>query len=167
MIPKFVAIAALDPGRITGVARGVFPIAGADTVAAAYAAGSHVESWECEGTVAEQVAELVEELTDWFADIHVFGGIPLPNLYVVREDFKLRQRSADLTPVEISAAFDTTWMSLSSTAPAVPIETQMPAQAKGFATDARLRRWGAWTVGSTHRRDATRHVLLKISRLMG
>lgn len=35
---------------------------------------------------------------------------------------------------------------------------QSPSYAKRFATDARLRDWGLWVVGSDHERDAHRHV---------
>lgn len=39
----------------------------------------------------------------------------------------------------------------------VPIFYQMAVQAKGFATDDRLKDWGFWKEGMKHSRDAIRH----------
>ena len=41
---------------------------------------------------------------------------------------------------------------------------QTPALAKSYATNVRLREWGAWIRGSDHRRDARRHALAFRSR---
>jgi hypothetical protein len=35
----------------------------------------------------------------------------------------------------------------------------------GTATDARLKKWGMWDVGSPHKRDATRHAIVMLRRL--
>lgn len=44
-------------------------------------------------------------------------------------------------------------------------DTQSPADAKGFATDYKLRKYGFWTPGpEDHARDASRHLL---TALMG
>jgi hypothetical protein len=40
---------------------------------------------------------------------------------------------------------------------------QTAGDAKHYATNQRLRDWGVWVVGSTHRRDAVRHVCAKLS----
>lgn len=40
-------------------------------------------------------------------------------------------------------------------------------QAKSTATDARLREWGLYTVGSDHERDATRHAITALRRCRG
>lgn len=164
LVPQYAAIAAVDPGRTTGVARGVFPIADADSVEAAYAAGSQVESWECEGSLKEQTDELVVELDDWFSWLLIERSIPVTAQFLVFEDFHPRRRNVDLVPVKLTERFEARWDEI----PVLPaIEKQQPSHAKTFATDARLRAWVAWVVGSAHRRDATRHVLLKISRLLG
>lgn len=39
----------------------------------------------------------------------------------------------------------------------IPIDYQMAMQAKGFATDAKLKSWGFWQTGMRHSRDAIRH----------
>ena len=46
----------------------------------------------------------------------------------------------------------------------VPFETQTPAEAKQFATDAKLRAMHWWTKGLDHPRDATRHLLLALAK---
>lgn len=46
----------------------------------------------------------------------------------------------------------------------VPFELQSPADAKTFATDAKLRERGWWTPGKPHANDAARHALLAIAR---
>lgn len=46
----------------------------------------------------------------------------------------------------------------------VPFETQTPSDAKSFATDSKLRAMGWWTRGVDHPRDASRHLLLALVR---
>jgi hypothetical protein len=46
----------------------------------------------------------------------------------------------------------------------VEFETQSPSDAKMFTTDEKLRALGWWTPGLDHPRDATRHVVLALSR---
>jgi hypothetical protein len=40
---------------------------------------------------------------------------------------------------------------------AVPLAKQSAGMAKGFATDAKLRRWGLWQTNQRHANDAVRH----------
>lgn len=46
----------------------------------------------------------------------------------------------------------------------VEFVTQTPADAKSFATDEKLRRMGWWTAGKDHSRDASRHMLLALTK---
>jgi len=41
---------------------------------------------------------------------------------------------------------------------------QTPSEAKGFATNERLKRWGLWEVGKPHARDAWRHVARALAK---
>lgn len=41
----------------------------------------------------------------------------------------------------------------------VPYVSQMAMQAKGFATDAKLKKWGLYQVGRPHATDAIRHAV--------
>jgi len=160
-MPTQFSVAAVDPGLTTGVARGVFDTSTYNTVPDVFRAAIEFESWECKGTIEEQSIELTEELADWFSEQHLFRSIPIPNLFLVFEDFQLRTRFARLEGVRLREQFKARW-----TFKTIDIDTQQPSHAKRYATDERLRRWGAWTKGSTHRRDATRHLLLRLSKVI-
>lgn len=91
-------------------------------------------------------------------------GIPRGAIYLVFEDFQLRQRSAELSPVQVTAGFECVIAGMPS---AIHRVIRQPAsEAKGYATDARLRKWGLWTVGKEHGRDATRHLALRASKVL-
>lgn len=166
IIPNVLAIAAVDPGRTTGVARGIFRPGKEATLASTLATATQLESWECTGSLAEQAEEIVGELDDWLSWAHIESGVAMPDLHLVVESFALRTAHADLTPVKLSERIDERWPYVDS-APWIEIERQTPAHAKGYATDERLRRWGVWVKGSTHRRDAMRHVCLRLNRALG
>lgn len=164
VVPDWVAVAAVDPGGVTGVARGVFPVGSAGSIAEALAGATQLESWEEEGSVVDQAASIADELADWFGWMNM-NGIAIPNLKFVIESFALRQRHADLSPIEIRHQLIARWDVMGWNG-RVAAESQTPADAKSYATNARLRRWGGWVVGSPHRRDAMRHLLLKVNRIM-
>jgi len=159
-----VAIAAVDPGGVTGVARGLFPVGSAESTTEALRGAVELESWEEEGSVIDQARSITSELGDWFGSLNM-NGIALTDMMFVIESFTLRQMHADLRPVEMRAQIIALWEVAGWSRP-IPTEDQTPADAKTYATDKRLRRWGAWVVGSTHRRDAMRHLLLKVSRVL-
>lgn len=185
VIPERFAIMTVDPGRTTGVAQGMFNAArlarpttravlaravrkGALRVAEVRAAedpGPHAGS-------AHQAAILYRAWMDFNFRATVELGIPIPDVHLVIEDFALRQRSADLDPVEVTHAFlaylrgeTGTWAAL-SLAPEGRLHFQTPSEAIGYATNARLRAWGVWTVGKEHGRDATRHLALRVSKIL-
>jgi hypothetical protein len=139
-----------------------------------------------EGTVAERIAAIPELKTatvsdpNWMAQARVISqlwfdfrrachkaGLPA---YFVCEDFILtRFKSSDRTglyPVWVAAAIVGYRNGLADGyesggfGPAAPVETvwQQPGQAKGYATDERLKRWGLWIKGREHERDACRHL---------
>jgi hypothetical protein len=161
VLPDWVAVAVVDPGGISGCARGLFPVGSAATLVEAFGGAEQVESWEEEGTVAEQALSIVEEMDDWMIQLNI-EGIAIPHMFLVIEDFKLRQRHADLRPVQMIERIETLWTQRTG----VSLEKQTPSDAKSYATNARLRAWGAWVKGSEHRRDAMRHLLLRVSRLL-
>ena len=47
------------------------------------------------------------------------------------------------------------------------IDWQQASQAKGYATDERMRGWGVWQRGSPHKRDAVRQLCLKLNKVLG
>lgn len=139
-----------------------------------------------EGTVAERLAAIPELRTetlrdpDWMAQARIISrlwssfrgdcyraGLPA---YFVCEDFILTHLgSSDRTglyPVWIAAAVVGYRNGLADGyesggfGPAAPVETfwQQPSAAKGYATDARLKRWGLWIKAQPHERDACRHL---------
>lgn len=138
-----------------------------------------------EGTVAERLAArewagsdtLVDP--DWMTQARVISrqwanfraachraGLPA---YFVCEDFILTHLGSSertgLYPVWIAAAVVgyrngmADAYELGGFGPAAPVDTvwQQPSQAKTYATDDRLKRWGLWVKGREHERDAWRH----------
>jgi hypothetical protein len=153
---------AVDPGKVTGVGRGVFDLTNALSIRDAIEAAREVETWECDGDLTGQADEITEELEVWLGLKTYTLGVSITNLVFVMEDFHLRQRSADLTPVELRALIKDRWNE-----GWVPIQDVQPSHAKGYATNKRLRDWGIWVKGSEHRRDVMRHLIYKVNQLMG
>ena len=158
-LPSVIAVAAVDPGRTTGVARGIFEPQ--DTLLETLATGFQVETWQTDGPLRGQAEEIVGELDDWFSMAHMEHSIAICDLHFVIENFILRTAHADLSPVKLTERIEAGWHS-----DWLPIQRQQPSHAKSFATDARLRAWEQWVVGD-HRRDAWRHVLLCVHRILG
>jgi hypothetical protein len=82
-----------------------------------------------------------------------------PGAAIVIEDFILRKQSMDramLSPVRLTAALE--WVIDESGIP-YSLFRQTPAEAKGLATDERLKKWGLYqrAGGMQHARDADRH----------
>jgi hypothetical protein len=156
---------AIDPGRATGVARGLF---WADTTLEKRLGGERVGR-----------AYGVEE------------GF---RIWLVIESFALRQVNVDLTGVEVaaglrcllvprSAGLDGRLDCVGRSSPesryalGVTVVEQTPADAKKYATDARLKEWGLWRVAHAkrkgralgkgdHRADAVRHMALRVARIL-
>lgn len=77
---------------------------------------------------------------------------------VVMEDFKLRKKHVELSPVEIAARVE---FALHLTGELGRYFKQMPGDAKNTCNDARLKEWGLWLPHKErHARDAIRHALL-------
>lgn len=160
VLPDWVAVGVVDPGGVTGCARGLFPVGSVDSIVEAIVQADQLESWEEEGSIADQSQSVVDIMSDWFIDLNL-SGMRLDHMFLVVESFVLRQRHADLTPVQMIERIDTLW-----TFGGISVERQTPSDAKSYVTNARLRSWGAWVKGSAHRRDAMRHLILKVSRVL-
>lgn len=82
------------------------------------------------------------------------------------EDFILRERTKDrnlLSPVRCTAYVRALlWQSSFNIK---VFKTYSPSDAKNVVTDKRLRSWGFWQRGSTHARDAVRHLLLHLRHI--
>lgn len=176
--PDRFAVFAVDPGGVTGVARGIFESRPTlkETLRVSSAGGS-VEAWEVEGPSEVQAHEIAEEFLDWSASLMIDGYCGAPDISLAFEAFALRQRSVDLAPVEVTWGVRTLLTPRSSAragtlqdfAGGHTWEYQSPSDAKGFATSARLKTWELYKLGrgSDHKRDALRHLALRVSRILG
>jgi hypothetical protein len=84
------------------------------------------------------------------------------NCPVVMEDFHLRKKHVELSPVEIAARVE---FALSMTDELDKYYKQTPGDAKKTCSDARLKQWGLWLPHKErHARDGIRHALLFLRR---
>ena len=162
------AVMAVDPGRATGVARGLF---WADT------------------TIEQGLRPPGERVDRAYGDLD--DGF---RIWLVIESFALRQVNVDLTGVEVAAGFKALLVPRDAGldgrlslpfrggkdalyAMGATVSEQTPADAKGWATDRRLKEWGLWPVAHAkrkgralgkgdHRTDAVRHMALKVARIL-
>ena len=159
-----VAIMAVDPGGVTGVARGIFGPGMEAGVRDALREGVGVETWEVRGDYRVQSWELAAEFDEWTRGlvsdgvydnwVDVGAGASL-----VVESFRLRTANVDLDPVMVMSGFLCLLvprvagvegvLSLPGVGGAeglfahgVPVHLQEPADAMRFATNARLKEWG-------------------------
>lgn len=172
IIPERFAVMTLDPGGVSGVARGIFEAR--ETLKATLLDGGELEAWEVEGEPELQAFEIAEEFKEWSANLMIDGFCAANDISLVCESFALRQRSADLSPVEVRSAlrallmppvdarqgvmrFDHTWVE------------QSPGDAKSIGTPDRLKGWNLYRLGrgSDHKRDALRHLVLRVNRVLG
>lgn len=194
-IPEKFAIMAVDPGGTTGVAQGIFNVSRmkgelttrgllnravkkkALRVEQIYPASAYRD----QGRLAS-VSMSIGVYRAWLSFSYrclVDLAIPMPYIFLIFEDFALRQRSAELSPVEVTQGV----LVLLATGEISPAEVgmgwpsirvdqqlrfQMPSEAMTFATNERLKLWGVYplTVGKEHARDALRHVVLGASKVM-
>ncbi len=166
IIPDKFAVMAIDPGGTTGIAAALLNAGKAQTThqllrRAVQKKVLAVGEITAKGRNAEtrQAEKLYDEWMKFKFIANVEKGIPLPYIYLVVEDFQLRQRSVDLSPVKI------TW-GLLSLIPEEEMLMQQPSEAKSYATNERLRKWGVWAVGKEHGRDAVRHLALRASKVL-
>lgn len=185
----------VDPGGKTGVAQGWFNLE-ADSVGSCIRRARKRGSFQAYELAGDQIAQgiyLHQMYLEFVFRSHVELRLPYDDIHVVFEDFKLRQKHADLAPVKVTASFDSCCREKQivpdekkqitaktkktdhavaigpfkpvSCVPVQP-ELQMPSTAMTYATNQRLRDWGAWVVGSEHARDAVRHLCAKLSDLL-
>ncbi len=158
---KQLAVLAVDPGGTTGVAAAYFETRG--TLRETLETMTRRKSVEVTGYWHDQVQELAQLWSRFEFSANVEGGIPLGDVHVVFENYlpdprRIGAGATDLSPVWVAAGVcgamgrEPTW--------------QTPSEAKGFARDDRLRSWGLWERGSAHKRDAWRHVVTRLNRLV-
>jgi hypothetical protein len=163
---------AVDPGTTTGVAAGLFQPA---VSIASCLAHADWEAWEVKGSPGEQAWEIMDEFRDRQATWNI-GGVALPDTHLVVESFALRLKKAHgagsnprmMDPIRVTSAMEAlSWRYfLNDLRQWVRFEFQMPSEAKRYVTNERMKRWGAWVKGSEHKRDATRHMIKKVSDIL-
>lgn len=164
-----IGIFTVDPGTTSGVARGLFERC--DSAWEGVASGRW-ESWEVEGTPAEQAWEIMGEYADWLERLRSqekASGDQMTIAFAI-EDFTVRlgrgaaSRRELLDPVRVAAGCE----ALSWTRGGlrwVQIQYQQPSE-RSIYTNDRLREHGMWVKGSEHRRDAVRHLILRYSKII-
>jgi hypothetical protein len=170
-----IAIMAMDPGRTTGMARGLFGPGMEAGVADAFDNVVDFETWDVTGPCVLQAWEIAHEFHEWASGL-LADGWSADEIALVYEDFQLRTQNVDLSPVMVWSGVDALLVpgrsgragTLDGYALGCDVTPQQPADIKRVCTGARLREWGCWERGiSEHRRDATRHVCLRLLRAMG
>lgn len=174
-VPAKFAIFAVDPGATTGVGWGVFRTDRGDNmlkpVMVRAKSKSQLATWEEKGQPHEQAWVIVQHWMNFRYRCNVEYGIPLPDIHFVLEDFQLRTKQADLTPVAVYHSILTLLYSMplreldTQPWPMGKPELQQPSTAKRI-TNARLREYDVWVVGSEHRRDVMRHIVQKVNAIL-
>jgi hypothetical protein len=155
---------AVDPGQVTGVA--VVTVPGfRQTLRETLSQMEELHSWEVRGSIVEQSNQLTDSWQDFFALSNI-KGFAWSEIHLVVENFILRTKHADITPAWVLGGLE---VGLAHRCPGIPgiVGWQEPSDAKNLMTNERLRSLGLWQVGSAHTRDAVRHAVLRLNRLLG
>lgn len=95
---------------------------------------------------------------DWFSIQELFINIE-PTL-VICEDYRVYSHKLDRHAFsKVPTLRLIGGIELISFIDRIPVHYQMATQAKGFATDDKLKAWGFWKEGMRHSRDSIRHGL--------
>jgi hypothetical protein len=172
------AIMAVDPGDTTGIACGLFrdQETVAKTVRRAVLKRA-VRTGFVRDAPERQGVLLAKEWRSFVYFASVEQRVRFDRCYLVVEDFQLRQMAVALSPVAVEAALRarTVEQLLSGDWHDDVAEgcysRQSSADAKSRVTNDRLRELGLWPLGripggGDHKRDALRHLVLKIARLL-
>jgi hypothetical protein len=183
-----IAIMTVDPGGKSGVAQGLF-FDEADSVESACRRALRkggIKSWEVHGEPFVQAHIIAHMWLEFQFRACVNLSIPADHVCLALEDFQLRQRSADLSPVSVTYGIKTLLTKIDIDQaektdhgrihartvrwPIGEPYMQAPSDAMRFATNARLRQWGLYAVIgkpiSKHRRDAVRHLCVRLSTML-
>jgi hypothetical protein len=166
------AVLAIDPGGTTGIGAGYVELRPTrrETLSTLY----HRKAVEVTGDWLEQSAQLAQMMNRFVFTANVENSLPLDNIHICIEDFILRRRqeggaTGNLTSCWVAAgavALFQTDQGLEVVEGVMPIKWQQPSHAKTLMTDARLKSYGLWEVGSAHLRDVWRHFGLRVDGLI-
>lgn len=161
VVPDQVGVFAFDPGGTTGVGWALMDVK--DTVAKTLR-HADIHTLEVTGDWKEQARKLRDLWVSVEYEWVVERGLDARHAHLIREDFNLYKfRSSDkkgVYPIWISAMLEGLLDEKAM------ITAQQVVQAKRFATNARLKRWGVYVPGSEHKRDAVRHIAFKLNKVI-
>lgn len=168
-----VALFVFDPGGTTGVMEMLADLRQETVASVMRRARSkrNLKTYEVKGDHVEQALELNSRLREFFFAVHVERAVVGANgLYIVIEDFHLRQMSADLSPVRVTSAFEAVF-SAAHNLPSANYGSeqyikQSASEAKGFCSNDMIKKWGLWYRRSDHERDAIRHGARRLDNLL-
>jgi hypothetical protein len=154
---------AIDPGKVTGVARGIFSAGMEAGMRDAFASVVELETWEVEGPHPVQAWEICAEFGDWVHGLVksgvVMAGSMSEEVALCIEDFRLRTQNVDLDPVMVMSGITTLLVpraaglrgelgvsgqggvGMGRYALGAGVYFQQPADAMRFATGERLEEW--------------------------
>jgi hypothetical protein len=176
--PERVGIFALDPGSTTALDAGIWRVNVEPKIAVRDWLGVNVE---LKGTLAEQSREICLAWRQFVEQCVYEDSLVFADLFFTIESYSQRptshmQPAEALDPVRLTGLvmgrlYERTLLASDScggrdVGSLMPrVSYQSASQAMTYATDERLKDWGAWIKGSDHRRDARRHALARWASL--
>lgn len=162
------AIAAVDPGGTTGVFCGVVALRPMmkETVTGIE------EHWQGQltGDFRTQAAAIANTLRDWFAKQAIDYVAPENHHLVIENwDTMRKEPGREIVSAWIAAGLDCLLTEgLNPVFKPEQVTYFMAGQAKGYATNTRLKLWNLYdlTKGERHARDASRHWATKVNQLI-
>ena len=163
----------VDPGWTTGVCELTVDFSKGKTIKGLVRRGlatGRLLSYEVSGSVESQCWQIGARWRDVTKDLLLMGKTTLPRCYFACEDFDVRTLAADTVPLEIKGGLLTLMVGAD---PKRPNQTmvrpscftmQGPSMKSGCSNE-RLKRRGLW-VGSPHERDARRHMVVLLDRVL-
>lgn len=167
----------VDPGGSTGLAWGIFDPG--RSVADALLTKMNSGSVTVTGDERTQIREVCEVWRSFYNTCVKDALLPIDHVYLVMEDY-IYVPGVAYTGDSASISTALIWgiegyrmgrrdeWAATHRGPAVlpPMILQTASQAKGFATNARLKEWGVWVKGRDHERSAWQHVAYFLQRYM-
>lgn len=146
MIPDYLDVIAVDPGKLSGLVLVRTPLAGVSTGIPYKLVSEELEQFE----LCDRVVELLSEAE----------RNQIPTVLVV-EDFAITSKTASNTKATWSLEILGTLRYLThKVSVRVPFVTQTPAQAKAMISNEALKKTDLWHRGGAgHANDAARHAL--------
>lgn len=166
---RWLSVLAIDPGGDTGWKWGLVD-ASLEPTAAVQAARD--DGRLLGGTIGGNENGQVQTIERFWSSacqradrlVRGLGGL-VDEYHLVTEGFILGILDSDpslLSPVRILAKLDLMVDEKRLQPEPDDWSEYLASQAKSTVTDDRLRRWGLWTKGSAHERDAQRHMILHL-----